>query len=164
MGKVFEDYFSELQADMVSICLEYVNDKADYIFIDCSNEDGAISSNFFYRINGKIVERHKLNSVLPEDTELKYDTSVARQKAAIDVIDDDIKKIMELCREYERPIPARMQIVYNVKTSRCNVDYQYDYVYSNEEDKTFYEVTKEWFSEIQMNPGKYMTDQCHYVY
>ncbi len=23
MGKVFEDYFSEIQADMVSICMEY---------------------------------------------------------------------------------------------------------------------------------------------
>ena len=29
--KIFEDYFSEYQADMVSICLEYVNQNADYI-------------------------------------------------------------------------------------------------------------------------------------
>ena len=28
MGKVFEDYFSELQTDMVEICLEYVEDRA----------------------------------------------------------------------------------------------------------------------------------------
>lgn len=34
MSKVFEDYFSELQADMVSICLEYVDNMAEkYIFI-----------------------------------------------------------------------------------------------------------------------------------
>ena len=25
MSKVFEDYFSEIQADIVSICLEYVD-------------------------------------------------------------------------------------------------------------------------------------------
>ncbi len=31
MGKVFGDYFSELQVKMINICLEYVNDKADYI-------------------------------------------------------------------------------------------------------------------------------------
>lgn len=30
---IFEDYFSELQADMVSICLEYVQGKADKIYI-----------------------------------------------------------------------------------------------------------------------------------
>lgn len=156
MGKVFEDYFSELQADMVSICLEYVNDKADYIFIDCSNEAGAISSNFFYCINGKIVERHKLNNVLADDTQFKYDISVERQKAAINFINNDIKKIMELCREYDRPVPTQMRIVYNVKTSRCNADYQYDYIYSDKADKTFYDVTKEWFIEVQKNPEKYM--------
>ena len=29
MGKVFEDYFSELQTDMVEICMEYVEDRAE---------------------------------------------------------------------------------------------------------------------------------------
>ena len=33
MGKIFEDYFSEYQADMVSICLEYVHEQADMIYI-----------------------------------------------------------------------------------------------------------------------------------
>ena len=33
MGKIFEDYFSEYQADMVSICLEYVDWRADAIYI-----------------------------------------------------------------------------------------------------------------------------------
>lgn len=33
MSKVFENYFSELQADMVSICLEYVDDRAEKIYI-----------------------------------------------------------------------------------------------------------------------------------
>ena len=31
--KIFEDYFSKYQADMVSICLEYVNQNADYIYM-----------------------------------------------------------------------------------------------------------------------------------
>jgi cell fate regulator YaaT (PSP1 superfamily) len=47
MTKVFEDYFSELQADMVSICLEYVSNKADMIFIYASNEFGQFSSDVF---------------------------------------------------------------------------------------------------------------------
>ena len=33
MGKVFEDYFIELQSDMVAISVEYVNEKADYIYM-----------------------------------------------------------------------------------------------------------------------------------
>ncbi|EQB36670.1 hypothetical protein M948_16695 [Virgibacillus sp. CM-4] len=35
MSKVFEDYFSELQADMVGICLEYVENEAEDIYIYC---------------------------------------------------------------------------------------------------------------------------------
>lgn len=36
MTKIFEDFFSEYQADMVSICLEYVNEKADTVYIYCA--------------------------------------------------------------------------------------------------------------------------------
>ena len=47
MDKVFEDYFSELQADMVSICMEYVEKRAERIYIYCYFEDNVISSGFF---------------------------------------------------------------------------------------------------------------------
>lgn len=40
MGKVFEDYFSELQTDMVEICMEYVEDRSEKIYIYCSFEGG----------------------------------------------------------------------------------------------------------------------------
>lgn len=40
MKKVFEDYFSEIQADMVAICLEYVEKRAERIYIYCSCEKG----------------------------------------------------------------------------------------------------------------------------
>ena len=33
MSKGFEDYFSELQADMISICLEYVEKEHKNIYI-----------------------------------------------------------------------------------------------------------------------------------
>ena len=64
MGKMLEDYFSEIQADMVSICLEYVEKRAEKIYIYCSFEDGMISSGFFYKVNSKIVKKNKLNDVI----------------------------------------------------------------------------------------------------
>ncbi|MGY2614156.1 hypothetical protein [Bacillus wiedmannii] len=36
--KEFEDRFSELQADMVSICMEYAKDRADKVYIYASCE------------------------------------------------------------------------------------------------------------------------------
>lgn len=94
MDKVFEDYFSELQADMVSICMEYVEKRAERIYIYCSIEDNVISSGFFYRINGKVVKKNKLNDAI-KSGEKTYDVSVARQKGAVKIINEDIKKLNE---------------------------------------------------------------------
>lgn len=45
--KEFEDRFSELQADMVSICMKYVEDRADKVYVYASCEEEIISSSFF---------------------------------------------------------------------------------------------------------------------
>jgi hypothetical protein len=41
--KSFEDLFSKLQAEKGSICLKYVIEKAEEIFVYCSYEEGMIS-------------------------------------------------------------------------------------------------------------------------
>ena len=56
MGKIFEDYFSEYQADMISICLEYAHEQADMICVYCSCEINPIYGDFFFEISGKILE------------------------------------------------------------------------------------------------------------
>lgn len=38
MGKIFENHFSEIQTDMVDICLEYVEDRAEKRLLSASDE------------------------------------------------------------------------------------------------------------------------------
>ena len=57
MGKVFEDYLSEIQKDMLSVCLEYANHKVDKVFVYASNENNVISSDCFFEINHQIVKK-----------------------------------------------------------------------------------------------------------
>jgi len=144
MGKVFEDYFSELQADMVAICLEYVENRAEKIYIYCSFENGMISSGFFYRVNGKIVKKNKLNDVIV-DGQKKYDVSIERQKGAINIINDDIKKLIKLCQEHKREMPTEIKLVYNVISNSLNAEYSYDLIFSNDENRTAYDVLEEWY-------------------
>lgn len=49
--KEFEEKFSELQSDMISICMEYAGDRADKVYVYASRELGVISSSYFYFIN-----------------------------------------------------------------------------------------------------------------
>ena len=144
MGKVFEDYFSELQADMVSICLEYVEKRAEKIYIYCSFESGVISSDFFYKINGKIVKRSKLNDVI-ENGQKEYDVSVARQKGAINIINDDIKTLKKLCQEYHKEMPTQIKLIYDVAANKLNADYSYDLFFSNDPNKTADDILEEWY-------------------
>jgi hypothetical protein len=145
MAKVFEDYFSEIQADMVSICLEYVKGEADKIYIYCSYEAGIVAPEYFYCINGKVIERHKINEV----GSIKYDVSNDRQIQVNRIIIDNIKKIKKLCDEYKREMPTEMKLIYDVKTHKFNAEYSYELMYSNDPVKTADHIAEEWFEKVK---------------
>jgi len=156
MSKVFEDYFSELQADMVSICLEYVDNMAEKIYIYCSCEETIISSDFFYCIGGKVRERHKLNdgNDMNKNNKYIYDTSPKRQDMVLDILIEDIKKIMTLCKEYNREMPTEIKLVYDVQKNSLKAEYKYDLVYYNDSVKTADDIAIEWFEKIRLENSK----------
>ncbi|CAH0316357.1 hypothetical protein SRABI84_05070 [Peribacillus simplex] len=146
----FEDIFSELQADMISICMEYVEDRADKVYVYASCEEGIISSSFFYLINNKYVKSHKLNDAL-ENGEERYDVSTERGFMVLDIINENIEKIKVLCKEYERDMPTEMKLIYDVKSGNFKAEYKYDLVYTNYDIKTAHHIANEWFEELKNN-------------
>ena len=148
--KEFEDKFSELQADMISICMEYVEDGADKVYVYASREEGIISGSFFYCINNKYVERHKVNDAL-EDEDERYDVSTKRQSMVLRIICEDIEKIEELCKEYERDMPTEMKLIYDVHSGKFKAQYKYDLVYTNDEVKAASHIADGWFEEVKNN-------------
>ncbi|WP_078552230.1 DUF600 domain-containing protein [Bacillus alkalicellulosilyticus] len=149
MSKNFEDKFSELQADMVAICLEYVENRAEKIFIYCSFEARVISSDFFYCINGKVVRKHKLNDAISNPNDFHYDTSGERQSGVLTILINNIKEMINLCDEYNREMPSEIKLIYSVVNNSLSADYKYDMVYSNHPEKTADDISREWFEEIQ---------------
>ncbi|EOP68844.1 MULTISPECIES: immunity protein YezG family protein [Bacillus] len=148
--KEFEEKFSELQADMISICMEYVEDRADKVYVYASREEGIISGSFFYCINNKYVECHKVNDAL-EDEGGRYDVSTKRQSMALRIICEDIEKIEELCKGYERDMPTEMKLIYDAHSGKFKAQYNYDLVYTNDEVKTASHIADEWFEEVKNN-------------
>ncbi|MED4454355.1 immunity protein YezG family protein [Metabacillus fastidiosus] len=148
--KEFEERFSELQSDMISISMEYVEDRADKVYVYASREEGIISSRFFYCINNKYVECHKVNDAL-EDGDERYDVSPKRMLMVLRIICEDIEKIEELCKEYERDMPTEMKLIYDNKSGRFKAEYKYDLVYTHDEIKTADHIADEWFEEIKNN-------------
>lgn len=146
MGKVFEDAFTELQADIISICREYVEDRAEKIFICCSAEGNLLSNGFFYQINGKVLHRHKLNDA---GTGEWYDVSSERQGMVLRIMMEDVEAMIKLCKEYQREMPTQIKMVYDVATNRVSGNYRYDLVYSNDPLLHPNDIVEEWYQSVK---------------
>lgn len=49
---------------MISICLEYIENRVQKVYVYASCEGDIISSNFFYKINNMYVKKHSLNDAI----------------------------------------------------------------------------------------------------
>lgn len=143
--KVFEDEFTDIQTDMISICLENVEGRADMIYVYGSYEAGTIVCTYFYNIHGMVVSRGKLNEALISGEPL-YDVSVERQKQVTEILMDDMKQLKAVCEKYQKPMPTELKLTYNVGRNSLNADYQYENVYSNQQNKDAYAIAEEWMA------------------
>lgn len=143
MGKVFEDYLSEIQKEMLSVCLEYAGHRVDRVFVYASYENNVISSDFFFEVNHKIWEKNRLKEI---DSAI-YDSSVKKQFACLDELEKDIEGIISLCKEYDRPVPTEIRLFYNVQTQKAGATYQYNPVVAKTKNKVAEDVVNGWIDE-----------------
>lgn len=149
MGKVFEDYFSELQTDLVSICLEYVDNRANDIYIYCSYEPEMYYVNVFYNIEGNFVLKHELNDINLIDQNYVYDTSTERQISLQRIGVEILEKINTNCKEYNREMPTEIKLHYDIKNNKLKGKYKYDLIYSNDDTLLPNSIFKSWFEEVR---------------
>ncbi|OPX41835.1 hypothetical protein CLHUN_42950 [Ruminiclostridium hungatei] len=146
--KNFEECFSDIQTDMISICLEYVENRANKVYLYASCEGDIISSNFFYNINHKYVKKHKLNDAIHLGEE-GYDVSTERQFEVLDIINKDVEKIKKLCEECDREMPTELKLIYDVISGELQAEYKYELVYLKDAVKTANTIANEWFEELK---------------
>lgn len=141
MKQVFEDKFSEIQTDIIDICLEYANYDVDLVYICASFESNVVTCDFFYKINGKLVEKYKLSDI----DKTKYDSSLQRQKMCMNILIEDIENLIEICKEYDRDMPTEIKLIYDAKKNSVEAKYQYEPQYSYDPSKQPTDIVEEWF-------------------
>lgn len=145
--KKFEDRFMDLQADMIDICMEFVDYDADKIYIYCSCEGRMNAADFFYKIEGQLVDRNLVNTVSYREC-----ATYENELTCLDVLLKDIAKMEKLCAECERPMPTEIKMIYEVKENSLEVKYQYENQLNYEDansDRIPSDVSKEWYLEIE---------------
>ncbi|MBZ5835699.1 immunity protein YezG family protein [Streptococcus salivarius] len=110
--KQFEDKFMEVQVSMISLALEYVRAQAEKIFI-YAIADSLYSFNVFYKINGHVVRKHKVNKYLPKESNIDTGLQSSLLKEGI----KDVEAMLAICKEYNREHPTEMWLVYDAETN-----------------------------------------------
>ena len=140
---IFEDQLMEIQSDMISLSLEYVENKAEIVYIYVVLEDGLVSFDVFYKIGGFISEKSDVNEYLSE----KINDSDDIQFSLLEYGIEDAEKIEVLFKENSKEVPTEIRLVYDVKNNSLKSDYIYDAMYEKNEDLSVSDVFEAWIQE-----------------
>lgn len=143
MNRVFEDQLMDIQSDMISLSLEYVENKAEIVYIYVVLEDGLVSFDVFYKIGGFISEKSDVNKYLSE----KINDSDDIQFSLLEYGIEDAEKIEVLFEENSKEVPTEIRLVYDVKNNSLKSNYIYDAMYEKNEDLSVSDVFEAWIQE-----------------
>lgn len=143
MNRVFEDQLMDIQSDMISLSLEYVENKAETVYIYVVLEEGLVSFDVFYKIGGFISEKSDVNEYLSE----KINDSDDIQFSLLEYGIEDAEKIEVLFEENSKEVPTEIRLVYDVKNNSLKSNYIYDVMYEKNEDLSVSDVFEAWIQE-----------------
>lgn len=137
MTKVFEDEFVEVQAGLISLCLEFAGrarKNVDWVYAYCYLEYGDTSFNAFYECDGELLRADQLGLGMLTLDFLKIGM-------------EDLQEIRKVCNNHDQPIPTEMRLVYSPKTNRFQADISYDVICPLYGDLECGELYDAWFEE-----------------
>lgn len=133
----------DIQSDMISLSLEYIENKAETVFIYVVLEEGLVSFDVFYKIGGFISEKSDVNKYLSE----KINDSDDIQFSLLEYGIEDAEKIEVLFEENSKEVPTEIRLVYDVKNNSLKSNYRYDAMYEKNEDLSVSDVFEAWIQE-----------------
>ena len=140
----FEDKFMEVQASMVSLAMEYVQDQADKIYI-YAIADSLYSFNLFYEIKGNVVHKHLVNNFLTDDSQVDIGLQSILLREGI----KDVENMIRICQEYNREHPTEMWLIYDAQKNSLDSRYSYEGRYNKDEELLPRLEFEKWFEEVQ---------------
>ena len=141
----FEDKFMEVQASMISLALEYVQNQSEKVYIYCISEEALLSFDVFYKINGIVTKMHAVNEIINKKVDTSKNMMVALQRFGL----EDIQKLLDVCQEYNREHPTEMWLIYDAQKNSLDSRYSYEGRYDKDEELLPRLEFEKWFEEVK---------------
>ena len=133
MKKGFEDAFTDLQSEYISLCMEVCGDLADEINVLIYQDQSCCAFNAFFVEKGVV-----------KTAEAYADDPLVER--FLEMGSEDIDKLLACCEEYGHPCPNQLRLIYDTRTGHFDAAYQYQPVLETD-DLSFFDLFSSWISE-----------------
>lgn len=137
MGRTFEDEFMDIQAGLISLCLELTGEGVDKLYAYVSIEQKSMMFNAFFEKSGKVLTINQLG----------VDNTTAMNFLKIGTM--DLQKMKSVCEENGKDVPTEIKMYYDVRTHKFNSDCKYEEICSAKTGVSSGEAFTSWYNEIK---------------
>lgn len=137
MGRTFEDEFMDIQAGLISLCLELTGEDVDKVYAYASIEQKSMMFNAFFEKGGRVLTINQVG----------VDNATAMNFLRIGTM--DLQKLKNVCEENGKDVPTEIKMYYEVQTHRFNSDCKYDEICSAKTGVSSGEVFASWCNEVK---------------
>ncbi|MDO5969887.1 hypothetical protein Q4Q35_08705 [Flavivirga aquimarina] len=144
--KSFESSFEKLTKELAELCFEYVDydsQNVEKIFIFCSTELDTIWFNTFYKINSRIVKKHKVGD--------RFNANDEKQILLNKEANKIIQKLIQNFKLHSKDLPSDFKIIYEIEGSKFDCKMSYEPKMEINPDITLHTICDEW---IDMEKSK----------
>ena len=142
----FDISFQEITKEMVEIAFEWVDfnkTEIDCVYVFGSIEEGTLLYKKFYKVNGQVVQAHKVNTV----SGISFNLDGERESALLRLGTAALRKLHNLFIAMNKDIPTLVKMKYQPKTGNFECKLSYELQYSYSDDRSYVDVYDEWFAE-----------------
>ena len=144
MSGTFEDSLQDIMQSMLSVCLEFIGEKADAVYLYCSVEEGMSSADVFFDVDGALRQTHELDTA-----DVGADTFDERLSSLLGCLLDDLDQLTELHEGNRREPPTEMRLRYDVVPKNLSVSFSYELKFSNTDTLLPSDIFDAWYEEVK---------------
>ena len=112
---MFEDIFGQLIGEIVTCCLEYLNNMADDIYVYMNFLDDDVFSDFCFSINDISIDKYFISNEIYMDGVFNIENYIHEKS----------KEIKCAFKKFNKNIPLEIKITYNTLINKLSIDNNY---------------------------------------
>lgn len=137
----FDVFFHYIQSEMIKVCTNFSDKKAEKIYVYTCCEDSLTYSDCFFYINNELMKKHKLEKSLKKQSEL------LEHLLNLNVM------LQMLCGYSNHEMPTEIKIIHDLNNYNTQTIIKYDKQFDYEKLRGSDIIFEEWFNEIKTMIG-----------